>query len=153
MYPYKMEFICSYTALLDPKFEVIGETPEGIRFNLLVTGGEVRGPKIKGKVRPVGADWFTIRKDGVGLLDVRTTIETDDGALIYNSYQGVAELGGDGYQRFLDRSLPSRTPLRAASRMITSHPDYLWLNRLLCINIGEGDMSVPNASYDVYSLQ
>lgn len=28
------------------------------------------------------ADWFTLRTDGVGILNVRATIETDDGALI-----------------------------------------------------------------------
>jgi uncharacterized protein DUF3237 len=70
----KLELIMSYTAkLADP--EVIGATPEGIRVNFYVTGGEVTGPKITGKFRAVGADWLTIRRDGMAILDVRATLE------------------------------------------------------------------------------
>jgi Protein of unknown function (DUF3237) len=47
-----------------------------------VTSGEVTGPRIRGILRPVGGDWFTIRTDGIGLLDVRATIETHNNALI-----------------------------------------------------------------------
>ena len=75
MYPYELEHICSYKAGLNPEFEVIGPTPEGLRVNLYITGGEVTGPKLQGQVLPVGADWLTIRPDGVALLNVRTNDE------------------------------------------------------------------------------
>ena len=39
-------------------------------------------------LRPVEADWLTIRCDGVVALDVRATIEIHDGALIYLTYTG-----------------------------------------------------------------
>ena len=71
-----------------------------------MTGGELLGPKIKGKIRPVGADWLTVRTDGMGILDVRATAETDDGALIYMYYYGTADLGPDGYQSFLEGAPP-----------------------------------------------
>lgn len=152
MFDYKMEHICTYTAELNPEYEVVGETAEGLRIHLLITGGQAVGPKIKGTLRPVGADWFIVRRDGVGLLDVRSTIETHDGALIYNQYSGVTDLGADGYERFLSGDIPPITQLRAASRMSTGHPDYMWLNRLQCINIGKGDQVVSTASYDVYAF-
>lgn len=152
MFDSKMEYLCSYAATLSPDFEEIGVTPEGLRINIYVTGGIVSGPKINGLLRPVGADWLTIRNDGVAILDVRATIETHDKALIYISYTGVGETGVDGYQRFLDGNPPTVFPLRCASRMQTSHPDYLWVNRLQCVNIGEADLSRPTASYDVYAL-
>lgn len=153
MFPYDLEHLCSYTATLDPNFEIIGLTPEGLRVNAYVTGGQVKGPRLNGKVRPVGADWLTVRPDGVGILDVRATMETGDGALIYLSYQGVAEMGEDAYQRFLDGDPPARSPLRCVPRFVTSHPDYLWLNRLQCLNIGEADLTVPHAAYDVYAIR
>ncbi|MEM8563866.1 MAG: DUF3237 family protein, partial [Pseudomonadota bacterium] len=71
MYPYELEHIFSYRASLNPEFEVIGPTPEGLRVNIYVTGGEVTGPKLQGSIRPVGADWLTIRPDGVAVLNVR----------------------------------------------------------------------------------
>ena len=83
MYDYSMEHLFSYTATLDSNAEVIGPVPSGLRMNVYVTGGEVSGPRLQGKIRPVGADWLTIRTDGVCILDVRATIETHDGALIY----------------------------------------------------------------------
>ena len=33
----------------------------------------------------------------MGLLNVRATIETNDGALIYVSYHGLTDLGEDAY--------------------------------------------------------
>ncbi len=153
MYDYQLEHICSYTALLNPDFEVIGPTPEGLRVNVYITGGEVTGPRLNGKILPVGADWLIIRPDGMGILNVRLTIETNDGALIYLRYGGVADLGEDGHQRFLDGNPPTRFPLHTVPRAITSHSDYLWLNRVQLLNIGEADLSVPHASYDVYAVR
>lgn len=153
MYPNNLEHICSYTASLNPEFEVIGPTPDGLKVNLYITGGEITGPKLQGRILPVGADWLTIRPDGVAILDVRATLKSHDDALIYMTYQGVADLGEDGYQRFLDGDPMLRFPIHTAPRLLTSHPDYLWLNRLQCICVGEGDLTVPMAAYDVYAMR
>src|SRR5829696_2751553 len=96
----QLEHICSYWATVTAP-EVIGPLAEGVRVNVYVTDGEVSGPKMRGRVRPVGGDWLTLRPDGVGVLDVRATIELEDGALIYTTYNGVADLGAGGYDRFL----------------------------------------------------
>lgn len=152
MFSYSMEHLCSYTATLKSPFEVIGPTPEGLRVNAYVTGGKVTGPRIKGKVLPVGGDWLTVRPDGVGILNVRATLETEDGALIYISYQGVGDLGEDGYQNFLDGNPPGKFPLHVAPRFLTAHPDYLWVNRLQCVNVGEADLANSVVAYDVYAL-
>ncbi|MDH3528980.1 MAG: DUF3237 domain-containing protein, partial [Acidobacteriota bacterium] len=104
-YPYEMVHLTSYRVTLSEP-EVIGPVAEGLRLNIYITAGDVFGPKIKGLIRPAGADWLTIRKDGVGVLDVRATIETDDGALIYTYYTGLGDLGPDGYKNFLDGSPP-----------------------------------------------
>jgi hypothetical protein len=96
-----MDLACSYSASLRPP-EIIGPVGEGIRVNFYVAGGEMTGPLVRGRVRPVGADWLTIRRDGVAILDVRATFESYDGALLYVAYSGITDLGEDGYQRFLD---------------------------------------------------
>ena len=137
MFDYETEHIFSYTVTLDPP-EVIGPVPEGIRVNVYVTGGEVTGPKVHGKIKPVGGDWLTVRTDGVAVLDVRATFETrDEGALIYVSYMGVGDLGEDGYEAFLRGETLDIVPLRVVPRLLTAHPDYLWLNRLQCIGVGQ----------------
>ena len=95
MFEYRLEHILSYTGqLAEP--EVIGEVAEGIRVNFYFTGGTVSGPRVNGKLRPVGADWLLLRRDGIAILDIRTTAETDDGALLYITYPGTLDLGENG---------------------------------------------------------
>lgn len=148
----QLEHICSYWATLTAP-EVIGPLAEGLRVNVYVTDGEVSGPRMHGRIRRVGGDWLTLRQDGVAVLDVRATIELDDGALIYTTYGGVGDLGADGYRQFLAGTPPEKVPLRITPRYHTGHPDYLWLNRLQCIGIGEADMKEMRASYDIYAIR
>jgi len=148
-----LEHICHMRGGLRNSPEIIGETPEGIRVNFYVTGGDITGERLNGKVLPVGGDWLTLRRDGVGILDVRATLETDDGALIYLSYTGILETGEDGYQHFLAGNLPKAPTIRGAPRFLTAHPDYHWLNRLQCINVGGADLEDYIVSYDIYALK
>jgi len=148
---YTPTYLFSYHAAVRLPPEVIGPVPEGIRANFYVTGGEISGPKITGTILPVGADWLVIRRDGVGILDVRATMQTHDGALIYTQIMGVLDLGSDGYDKFLQGDLPAKVFIRAVPRFQTAHPDYLWLNRLQCLNVGEIDTAAGIVKYDVYS--
>ena len=152
MHEYTMEHLCSVTVALKNPPEIIGPTPEGLRLNVYISGGEVTGPRLQGQVLPVGADWLTVRSDGDGVLDIRATIETSDGALIYLAYKGMADAGEDGYQRFIEGNPPARVSLRGAPTFLTSHPNYLWLNRLQCINIGEADLQSWIVGYDLYTF-
>jgi hypothetical protein len=96
---------------------------------------------------------MTVRKDGVALLDVRTTFETHDGALILVTYQGMVDFGEDGYDRFLKGDLPAAVQLRISPRFLTHHAGYLWLNRLHCFGVGEYHAATNEASYDVYAVR
>ena len=49
-------------------------------------GGGFTGAHISGTVMPGGADWVILRSDGVMEIDVRITLETHSGALIYLAY-------------------------------------------------------------------
>jgi hypothetical protein len=153
MFEYRLEHIFSYVVTLKDPPEIIGPVPEGIRANFYVTGGEISGPKLRGTIRPVGGDWLTVRTDGMGILDVRATLESHDGALIDTAYTGVADFGEDGYARFLRQDLPRTVQLRVVPRFRTVHPGYQWLNRVQCIGIGEVDMERLEVRYDMYALR
>src|SRR5262245_37655013 len=151
MLAYAAEYLCSYNATLRP--EIIGPVAEGLRINFHVTGGKVTGPRMRGILRPVGGDWLTLRTDGVGVLNVRATIETDDSALIHIAYTGICDLGEDSYEAFANNALPPTAPIQASTRFQAGHPEYRWLNRLQCFNIGEVDFQRFEVRYDVYALQ
>lgn len=152
MIDYHLEHIMTYTATLAPP-EIIGPVPEGVRVNFYVTGGIISGPKVFGKLRPVGADWLTVRRDGIAALDVRATAETNDGALLYITNPGIIDLGENGYEDFLNGTAPaSGIAIRTSPRIQTSHPSYLWLNRLHCIGIGQAFVERLEVGYDVYAV-
>lgn len=147
----RLEYIFSYTAHLRLPPEVIGATPDGARANFYISGGDVEGPKLKAKILPVGGDWLLVRRDGVAVLDVRATFESHDGALIYVTYGGVTDFGPNGYEEFLKGNLPQKATIRAAPRIQTSHPNYLWLNRLQFLNVGDVEPAIGLVRYDVYA--
>jgi hypothetical protein len=56
---------------------------DGLRKRVIpITGGDVKGPRLAGKVLPGGADWQSIRPDGVADIWARYTLQAEDGALI-----------------------------------------------------------------------
>jgi hypothetical protein len=153
MFDFRLEHIMSFTARLGDR-ELIGPVPGGLRINVHVTGGEVTGPRVAGKLRSVGGDWLTVRADGIAMLDVRFTIETGDAALIYVTYTGSSDWGEDGYARSLDGIPPaSGTPVHIAPRFHASHPNYLWLNRIHCVGIGESYADRSKVDFDIYAVR
>ena len=87
----KFELLCELVGDLYENQE-IGSTPYGIRMIAPVAGGEIKGPKLNGEALSPGADWFLIRNDGVGEIDARFTIRTNDGELIYTYYRGILNM-------------------------------------------------------------
>jgi hypothetical protein len=152
MHAFKLDHVLSYKVQVRDPLEVIGRAPSGVRVNIYTEGGIVTGPDINGRVLPVGGDWFTLRDDGIGVLDVRSTIETDDGALIYVNYTGLTDWGVDGYQKYLEGRVPEKSYLRVVPRLEASHPSYKWLNRLQFVGVGEFDGLKFEASYDFYAI-
>ena len=56
MNDYRLDHIFTYTGRLASPPEVIGPLSEGIRVNFYSVGGEMIGPNLRGKLRPVGGD-------------------------------------------------------------------------------------------------
>src|SRR5205814_8502084 len=67
----------------------IGAVPHGTRVIAPIAGGHFEGPRLRGKVLPGGGDWTLLRGDGVLELDLRITLETDDGALVHMTFDGL----------------------------------------------------------------
>ncbi|HWB51742.1 MAG TPA: DUF3237 domain-containing protein [Stellaceae bacterium] len=152
MFACRLEHVMSATAKLGTR-EVIGPVPEGFRINIHVASGEVAGPRISGKLLPLGGDWLTVRRDGMALLDVRLSIETNDGALIYVTYSGSVDWGEDGYDRVLrGEAVGAGQTIRISPKFLTSHTRYIWLNRLHCIGVGEAFRERAEIAYDIYAV-
>ena len=66
-----------------------GDIGHGVRRIIPITGGEVRGEKVNGKVLPFGADFQIIRPNELIELEAKYAFETDDGAVVYIENTGI----------------------------------------------------------------
>ena len=130
-----------------------GETPLGGRRIVYVKHGEFSGPSLKGKVLPGGGDWVLLRKDGVSQLDVRITLQTDDGALIYVTYRGISTMAPEVRQRIIEGAVvaPSEYYFRIAPSFETSATKYAWLNSLVAVGVGRRTRT--GVAYSVYAIK
>ena len=150
-YQWASEFLGAFTVQLVQPPESFGPGPDGMHITYFIESGEIRGPKINGKVR--GGDWMLLRHDGVGVAESRITYETDDGALLLSRYYGILDLGPDGYQRAVRNEFDAVPPLVLAPQFITSHPNWLWLNRLQCLAVGRANMADLIVRLDIYAIR
>jgi hypothetical protein len=104
----------------------VGAGPHGTRVTFPIIGGSFEGERLRGKVLPGGDDWTVKRSDGVIELDMRVTLETDDGALIHMTFEGIRDDAAPGAPYF--RTLP---------RFATADANYSLLNRILAVGAGE----------------
>ncbi len=133
---------------------VIGPSSWGIRMVIPVVGGTVEGPKLKGRIRPPGADWLLIRADNCLELDIRTVIETDDDAVIYASYAGVAATTRKQVEEYLSGKLPEGVDLFVTPRFETSDERYQWLTRIQAVGRGTAELEADGikVTYSWYEL-
>ena len=132
--------------------QVVGKTPHGARRIVPVTGGTFTGPKLNGTVLSGGGDWLLIRPDGAFELDVRETLRTDDGHLIYMSYRGILIMSKETLQRISQGETvdPSEYYIRTTPYFETGSEKYDWLNRIVAVGVGERTQS--GVSYKVYAI-
>jgi hypothetical protein len=150
-YSFEAEFLCDVEADLSVP-EMIGDVPEGVRTTFYVEGGRFEGPNLRGTIRPVGADWFLMRPDGVGQLDVRTTLETDDGELIYVYYYGLADFSTESGQGPAQGDQSAEAPRIFTNPIFrTSSEKYSWLNGTFAVGIGAP--AENKVSYSIYKLR
>ena len=124
--------------------KTIGKTPGGLRRIAPVTGGTFSGERLSGTVHG-GADWVINRPDGVMVIDVRLTLETEDSALIYLAYQGRFLAEPDVMRRFGKGELlePREYSLAMIAKLECGDERYAWLNNAVVVGTGEQTASGP----------
>jgi hypothetical protein len=112
-----------------------GDIGTGVRRIIPITGGEVRGERVNGKVCAFGADFQIIRPNELIELEAKYAFETDDGAVIYVENKGIRFGPVDLLQK-LKRGEPVDPELiyfRTVPRFETGSEKYRWLMESLFI--------------------
>src|SRR5512139_723411 len=106
-----------------------GDIGHGVRRIIPITGGEVKGENVNGKVLPFGADFQIIRPNELIDLEARYAFETDDGAIVYIENRGM-RFGPVELLQKLKRGEPVDPKLiyfRTVPKFETGAEKYRWL--------------------------
>jgi hypothetical protein len=132
----------------------IGAVPLGTRRIVPISGGVFEGARLHGTVLPAGsADWLLLRADGVLELDLRVTLKTHDGALIWMRSFGLRHgppevIAALGRGEAVD---PATYYFRTTPRFQTADPAYAYLNRLVAV--ASGDRRREGPVYTIHELR
>jgi hypothetical protein len=120
----------------------IGKGPRGDRWIAQVLSITLTGDRLSGhSVGSVNADWVTVI-GGIATIDVRATIQTEDGAYIYVQYTGRTDA-----TRGVGAEPAYTTPV-----FETGDERYRWLNGVQAVGASHpSDLS--SARYDWYELR
>jgi hypothetical protein len=132
--------------------QVLGPGPHGTRLTFAISGGDFEGPRLRGRVLDGGGDWGVVRSDGVLELSLRATLETDDGALIALTFEGMRHgpaevIAALGRGEPVD---PAAYYFRTIPRFEAAHERYAFLNRIVAV--GQGESRPPGAVHTFHEV-
>jgi Protein of unknown function (DUF3237) len=116
----------------------LGDVSEGHRRIVPLTGGTFAGPELNGKLLPgASADWQIVLPDGTALGDIRYTLETDDGALLYVQSRGVRHGSAEVLARLAsgENVDASEYTFRTSTQIETASARLDWLNKGVFVSV------------------
>jgi hypothetical protein len=132
----------------------LGEVAQGHRRIVPQTGGTFTGPELSGKLLPgVSADWQIVLPDGTSFGDIRYTLQTDGGDLLYVQSRSVRHGSAEVLAR-LSRGEDvdaSEYTFRASTQIETAAPHLDWLNRGVFISVGAREPT--GVIYETYIVE
>ena len=132
----------------------LGDVAQGHRRIVPQTGGTFTGPELNGKLLPgVSADWQIVLSDGTALGDIRYTLQTDTGELLYVQSRGVRHGSAEVLAR-LGRGEDvdaSEYTFRTSTQIETAAPALDWLNKGIFISVG--GRQATGVIYETYLVE
>ena len=116
----------------------VGHVPQGHRRIVAMTGGTFTGSEINGKLLPgVSADWQLILADGTTLGDIRYTLQTDSGDLLYVRSQSIRHGSAEVLARLArgEDVNASEYTFRTATQIETASAQLDWLNKGVFVSV------------------
>jgi hypothetical protein len=129
----------------------LGETARGRARIVPLAGGTFKGPELNGVLVPgASADWQTVLADGTALGDIRYTLQTDAGQLLYVQSRGVRHGPPEVLARLArgDEVAASEYTFRTSTQIETAVPELDWLNK--GVFVGVAGRQPAGVVYEVY---
>jgi muconolactone delta-isomerase len=117
----------------------LGDTAQGHRRIVPLTGGRFTGPELSGSLLPgASADWQIVLPDGTALGDIRYALRTDAGALLYVQSRGVRHGSAEVLARLArgEDVDASEYTFRTSTQIETAAAELDWLNKGVFVSVG-----------------
>ena len=117
----------------------LGNTAGGRRRIAVQTGGTFTGPGLTGTLLPgASADWQLVLPDGTALGDIRYTLKTDHGDLLYVQSRSIRHGPAEVLTRLArgEDVDASEYTFRAATQIETTALDLEWMNKGIFVSVG-----------------
>jgi hypothetical protein len=117
----------------------VGDGPRGHRRIIPLIGGTFSGPELNGMLVPgSSADWQVGLPDGTALGDIRYTLQTDRGDVIYVQSRSIRHGRADVLARLGRGEVvdPADYTFRASTYIETAAPHLDWLNKGIFVSVG-----------------
>jgi Protein of unknown function (DUF3237) len=117
----------------------VGDITQGRRRIVPLTGGTFAGPELNGTLLPgSSADWQIVLPDATALGDIRYTLQTDNGDLLYVQSRGIRHGSADVLARLArgEDVDASEYTFRTSTKIETAAPGLEWLNKGVFISVG-----------------
>ena len=119
--------LCTMRVQLKPPIEV-GTGPAGTRLIFENESVKFDGDRFSGEmVGAASGDWLLVGPEGTATLDIRATLRTHDGAIVFTQYHGRMD-ASEGLE------LPKT--VYVTQRFETGDERYAWLNRIQAVGKG-----------------
>jgi hypothetical protein len=117
----------------------LGDLAQGRRRIVPLTSGTFAGPELNGTLLPgSSADWQVVLRDGTALGDIRYTLQTDDGHLLYVQSRGVRRGSAEVLARLArgEDIDASEYTFRTSTQIEAAAPELDWLNKGVFVSVG-----------------
>lgn len=116
----------------------VGDSGEGLRRLVPITGGRAQGQDWRARVLPGGTDFQLVTATGTARLDARYLLETDAGELIYVQNHAIRSGPPELMARLLrgEPVDPALVYFRCSPRFETAAPALRWINERLFVGTG-----------------
>jgi hypothetical protein len=117
----------------------LGDVTQGHRRIVPLTGGTFTGPELNGRLLPgASGDWQILLADGTALGDIRYTLQTDGGDLLYVRSRSIRHGRAEVLARLSrGEDVDAREYVfRASTQIETAARQLDWLNKGVFVSVG-----------------
>ncbi|HJS99637.1 MAG TPA: DUF3237 domain-containing protein [Terriglobales bacterium] len=126
-------------------------------WNIRSQGSWLSGPGINAKIVNPSGDWARVMSGGQIRVDVRLTLETDDGHVISMFYNGIVHMKSDALQRLMrgEAIAAEEAYFIVAPTFETRSEKYSWLNGVQAIGkmISFQRGGESHVKYDIFRIK